>query len=61
MMVQNICFLEASYQRSKEDLVYGRTLILFLKNIQKRALSFFDSDEENHKLADFIVSKNRKW
>ena len=26
--------LEASYQRSKEDLVYGRTLILFLKKIQ---------------------------
>ena len=52
-------FLEASYQRSKEDLVYGRTLILFSeKDTIKRALSFFDSDEENHKLADFIVSKN---
>ena len=38
--------------------MYGRTLILFLKRYNKRALSFFDSDEENHKLADFIVSKN---
>ena len=58
MMVQKYLLLEASYQRSKEDLVYGRTLILFLKRYNKRALSFFDSDEENHKLADFIVSKN---
>ena len=56
MMVQNICFLEASYQRSKEDLVYGRTLIFSEKDTIK-ALSFFDSDEENHKPI-FIVSKN---
>ena len=35
MMVQNICFLEASYQRSKEDLVYGRTLIFSEKDTIK--------------------------
>ena len=57
MMVQKYLLLEASYQRSKEDLVYGRTLIFSEKDTIKRALSFFDSDEENHKLADFIVSK----
>ena len=38
--------------------MYGRTLIFSEKDTIKRALSFFDSDEENHKLADFIVSKN---
>lgn len=52
-------FLEASYQRSKEDLTYGRTLILFSeKDTIKRALTFFDSEEDNRELADFIISKN---
>lgn len=52
-------FLEASYQRSKEDLVYGRTLILYSeKETINKSLTFFNSEEENHKLADFIISKN---
>ncbi|MGZ2417277.1 hypothetical protein ACUXJ9_001514 [Staphylococcus caledonicus] len=52
-------FLEASYQRSKEDLVYGRTLILYSESeMIKQSLTFFDSKEENHKLVTFINSKN---
>ncbi|WP_154838190.1 hypothetical protein [Staphylococcus sp. Marseille-Q1834] len=52
-------FLKASYQRGKEDLVYGRTLILFSEEkIIHRAMTFFDSTEENHELVLFINSKN---
>lgn len=51
--------LEPAYQRSKRDLPYGRALIIYSdSSIVENAKTFFESNEENEKLAHFILDKN---
>ncbi|MCI2954654.1 hypothetical protein FH178_05445 [Staphylococcus caprae] len=51
--------LEPAYQRGKRDLPYGRALIIYSDDdIVDNAKNFFDSSDENEKLAHFILDKN---
>lgn len=51
--------LEPAYQRGKLDLPYGRALIIYSESdIVDNAKTFFDTSEENEKLAHFIIDKN---
>lgn len=51
--------LTATYERSKVDLLYGRTFLIYMGDeVISNASDFHQSEEDNNQLVQFILDKN---